>query len=357
MKNLLSDISNHSQRKVGIKITAAVIDIYVAITVSSERASPPWEELDLLKTSFSQKYQEFTEEFAHEEDLASAFCRGIVEAHGGRMMSVQGDNGHGTMFTFTLPTSDEAPILTAQEEDAVSGFDVSTDTSNAKILVAVPDARTLGVVRRILSASDLSVIATYDLNEVDALALAEKPQVVVLDLAVATGNEFQLIRHLWQEFGIPVIVLSEKGEDESVARAFDAGADDYVVKPFSPTELMVRIKSCVRKRAAQRSNPISYRYAFKDVFLDYNARTLRVYGSMVPLTATEYKLIYELSSNAGQILTQDELLHRVWGQEYTGEPQLLRSYIKSLRQKLGDNARSPSYIFTEHGIGYRMAKQ
>lgn len=90
--------------------------------------------------------------------------------------------------------------------------------------------------------------------------------------------------------------------------------------------------------------------------IDYDARTLTVSGIAVQLTATEYKLLNELSSNAGRILTQDELLHRVWGPEYSGEPQLLRSYVKSLRQKLGDDARNPTYIFTEHGIGYRMAK-
>ena len=356
LKNLLSDISNHSQRKVGIKITAAVIDLYVAISVSSERALAPWDEIDLLPNGKAEGYQEGTEDLSHEEDLASAFCRGIVEAHGGRMMSVQGSNGHGTMFTFTLPTSDEAPISTAIESSALSGHESPGDRSNAKILVAVPDFRTLGVVRRILSASDLTVAATYDFNEVDALALAERPEVVLLDLAITAGNAFPLIRHLSQEFGISVIVLADKGGDDSVAKAFDAGADDYVVKPFSPTELMVRIKSCLRKRTAQRISPPSYRYAFGDVSLDYNARTLRVSGAMVQLTATEYKLLYELSSSAGQILTQDELLQRVWGQEYTGEPQLLRSYIKSLRQKLGDSARNPSYIFTEHGIGYRMAK-
>ena len=83
---------------------------------------------------------------------------------------------------------------------------------------------------------------------------------------------------------------------------------------------------------------------------------MSVSGQQIQLTATEYKLIFELSSSAGRILTQDELLQRVWGPEYTGESQLLRSYIKSLRQKLRDNARQPTYIFTEHGIGYRMAK-
>ena len=93
-----------------------------------------------------------------------------------------------------------------------------------------------------------------------------------------------------------------------------------------------------------------------DVRIDFDERTVEVSGQPVQLTATEYKLLTELANGAGRVLTQDMLLQRVWGPEYSGEPQLLRSYIKTLRQKLGENARKPSYIFTEHGIGYRMAK-
>ena len=122
--------------------------------------------------------------------------------------------------------------------------------------------------------------------------------------------------------------------------------------------MIARVKSTLRKQTTySRGVEVSNGYAVADVSVNYDARTLTVSGTQVPLTATEYKLLYELTRNAGRILTQDELLHRVWGSEYIGEPRLLRSYVKSLRQKLGDNARIPSYIFTEHGIGYRMASQ
>ena len=97
-------------------------------------------------------------------------------------------------------------------------------------------------------------------------------------------------------------------------------------------------------------------YSARDVAINYSERKVTVSGRTVQLTATEYKLLYELSTSAGRVLTQDELLGRVWGPEYFGETQLLRAYVKTLRQKLGDNARSPTYIFTEHGIGYRMLK-
>ena len=141
-----------------------------------------------------------------------------------------------------------------------------------------------------------------------------------------------------------------------MVRAFEMGADDYVVKPFSPSELLARIKSSLRKRSFPRQSRTRQGYAAGSVVVNFDARTLTVDGAPVPLTATEYKLLFELASNAGRVLTQDELLQRAWGPEYSGEPQLLRSYVKSLRQKLGDNARQPTFIFTEHGIGYRMAK-
>jgi two-component system KDP operon response regulator KdpE len=356
LKNLFSEISNHSQRRVEIRISVTLVDIYVAVSVSSYNASAPWEEPDLLTAIDREEHQETAEEFPQAEGLAIAFCRGIVEAHGGRMTAVHGNHGQGSMFTFTLPSADEAVRTAQYEGEVVKEFDTYTGTSKAKILVAVPDARTLGVVRRILSTSDYSVVETYDSNELDSLTSDERPHMVLLDLSIGMGNGFRLVRHLSQEYNVPVIVISDKGDDENVARAFDSGADDYVVKPFSPTELMVRIKSSLRKRATPRNSVSSPRYEFRNVLLDYSARTLRISGVLVQLTATEYKLLHELSSNSGQILTQDELLQRVWGQEYTGEPQLLRSYVKSLRQKLGDNARNPTFIFTEHGIGYRMAK-
>ncbi len=112
----------------------------------------------------------------------------------------------------------------------------------------------------------------------------------------------------------------------------------------------------MRNRTTFREAEAPQGYVARDLTINYTGRTVSVAGRQVQLTATEYKLIFELSTSAGRILTQDELLQRVWGPEYVGESQLLRSYIKSLRQKLGDNARRPTYIFTEHGIGYRMLK-
>ena len=356
LKNLLSEISNLSGRRAGIRVSASQIDIYVAISVSSETASHASDETWPLSELYPQQPGEDTDRGSNRRELTIAFCRGIVEAHGGRMMVVRGKPGQGMMFTFTLPTADEQVDAGPPGSEPSGPLAGLSATEDATILVAVPDSRTMGTIRRILSNSDYSVVATYDPNEIESLIAAQRPQIVLLDPSVAMAEGMLLTRHLSQDFGMSVIVLSDKGDDEYVARAFHMGADDYIVKPFSPTELIVRIKSSLRKNASSWSRQSAHGYSLGNVTIDYDARTLTVSGSTVQLTATEYKLLCELSGGAGRVLTQDELLHRVWGPEYSGEPQLLRSYVKSLRQKLGDNARSPTFIFTEHGIGYRMAK-
>ena len=295
------------------------------------------------------------------ESLALSMCRGIVEAHGGRMR-VENDDRLGAMaITFTLPMADETPEDTIEESiPAVSQraeFGGNPERETAQILLAIQDPRTLALARQTLSGADYAPISCSSLKDLDRLHEEENPQLLLLDLSAHSAGGFQAIQRLSDGYGIPIVVLSGQGDEENIGRAFEMGADDYIVKPFSPTELIARIKSALRRQSAHlRPADLVNGYTVADVSVNYDARTLTVSGTQVPLTATEYKLLRELSRNAGHILTQDELLHRVWGPEYTGEPRLLRSYVKSLRQKLGDNARSPSYIFTEHGIGYRMAK-
>ena len=129
-----------------------------------------------------------------------------------------------------------------------------------------------------------------------------------------------------------------------------------MVKPFSPSEMVARIKAILRRSNASAETGNGNLFQLRDLLINFYERTVMVSRQPVQLTATEYKLLSELSNSAGRVLTQDMLLQRIWGPEYMGEPQLLRSYVKSLRQKLGDDARNPLYIFTEHGVGYRMAK-
>lgn len=367
LNNLLFSVARHAPGSTCVNVTAYLIDIYVAISVSGRSSARPVvsdSQLEasqrLLQGILGPGVQDVTK-VTGGETLALAMCRGIVEAHGGRMRVENADRLGAMTITFTLPVADEAPGDTVEEIiPAVTRRAEATATSGretAKILLAIQDPRTLALARQALSTADYVPITCSSLNELDRLYAEERPQLLLLDLSSPSAGGIQAIRRLTEGYGIPIVVLSGQGDEENIGRAFEMGADDYIVKPFSPTELIARIKSTLRRQAAHVRDPeITNVYALGDVSVDYDGRTLSVSGSQVPLTATEYKLLHELSRNAGRILTQDELLHRVWGPEYTGEPQLLRSYVKSLRQKLGDNARRPSYIFTEHGIGYRMAK-
>ena len=143
---------------------------------------------------------------------------------------------------------------------------------------------------------------------------------------------------------------------DDTGRAFDMGAADYVVKPFSPTELAARIRAALRRRAGPHLGEPSEPYSLGDLTIDYAGHRVMVAGRAVRLTPTEYELLFELSVHAGRVLTHDRLLQRVWGLERTGEPWLVREVVKRLRSKLGDDANSPAYIFTEPRVGYRMAE-
>ena len=154
---------------------------------------------------------------------------------------------------------------------------------------------------------------------------------------------------------VPVIILSGRGQGQDIAKAFDMGVADYIVKPFSPAELLARIRAALHKRIMYQQSKALEPYLRGDLTINYVERSVTMAGAPVRLTPTEYKLLYELSTNAGSVVTHDQLLARVWGQAHPADQRLLRSFVRSLRHKLGDDARRPSYIFTESGVGYRMA--
>ena len=139
-------------------------------------------------------------------------------------------------------------------------------------------------------------------------------------------------------------------------RAFELGAADYVVKPFTPTELVARIKAALRRRASPDRDAPSEPFVLGDLTIDYADRVVTVAGRQVQLSDTEYRMLFELSAAAGRALTHEQLLRMVWGPMYSSDPRLVRQYVKMLRRKLSDDAKSPSYIFTEKRVGYRMAK-
>lgn len=196
---------------------------------------------------------------------------------------------------------------------------------------------------------------TDDPDEVDRLLAGEQPHLVLLDLVLPGTDGFELMNCLPAVLELPVIILSGRGRGQDIAEAFDMGVADYIVKPFSPAELLARIRAALHKRVMYQQSKALEPYRMGDLTINYVERSVTMAGAPVRLTPTEYKLLYELSTNAGSVVTHDQLLERVWGQEHPADQRLLRSFVKNLRHKLGDDARRPSYIFTESGVGYRLA--
>ena len=183
-----------------------------------------------------------------------------------------------------------------------------------------------------------------------------KPHLVLMDLMLPGTNGIELMQEILETADVPVIFLSAYGQDDIVAKAFDMGAADYVVKPFSPTELAARIRAALRRREATDAAELPQPYLLGDLSIDYAERRIAVAERPVELTATEYDMLFELSVNAGRVLTHEYLMRRVWGPDNSGDAGLVRTIVKRLRLKLGDDAKNPKYILTQPRVGYRMIR-
>ena len=199
-------------------------------------------------------------------------------------------------------------------------------------------------------------VLTGDPEEVARLMTEQAPRLVLLDLMLPGSDGIELMQAIRGIADVPVIFLSAYGQDEVIARAFDMGAADYVVKPFSPTELAARIRAALRKRVAPELAEPPEPYALGELTVDYPNRRVTLAGRPVALTAIEYRMLVELSANGGRALTHEHLLQRVWGEEHSGNSGPVRNIVKRLRRKLGEDAENPVYIHAEPGVGYRMAE-
>lgn len=224
--------------------------------------------------------------------------------------------------------------------------------SRKRILSLDDDRRFLRYMELTLAEASYVPMVTENPDE---MLRVEQPHLVLLDLVLPGTNGFVLMKHIREISDAPVIFLSGFGSEENIVRALEQGADDYIVKPFSPNELFARIESALRKQPVLNEPVERVGFRLDDVAIDYQARRVTVSGEPVKITATEYRLLFELSTNAGRVMTHDQLLQEVWGTRYSGDESLLRVFIGNLRRKLGDDAKKPKYIFTEPRVGYRMA--
>ena len=349
LRNLLSNASKYSREWSTIRVTAVPEDLHVAISVIDDGIGIAEERLPRLFSKFSRYDADSGESQVGGYGFGLVICSGIIEAHGGRIWAESDGHGHGTRIIFTIPVAEDARSSETQTQPGSSG---SAPSRLERILSVDDDPQTLRYVRQTLSDAGFTPILTGDANEVDRLLESEEPDLVLLDLVLPDADGFDLLKRIPSIRDVPVIILSGRGGDQHIARAFEMGATDYIVKPFSPTELLARISAALRRRAATHQ---TIPYMVEDLTINYLDRTVTIANRPLKLTPTEYKLLFELSTNAGRVLTYDQLLERVWGEGLSGDAQRVRTFVKDLRRKLGDDARSPVYIFTEPGVGYRMA--
>ena len=343
LNNLLANAARHAPDSAPIRITAEREGLSVAVSVADEGRG-------IAPDQLGQLFRKYTTAGDREggSGLGLAICKGLVEAQGGRIRAESGGVGLGARFTFTIPVAEAASDRPAPARAGPPGH--APDA--VPILVVDDDPETLRHLRDTLAEAGYAPLVTGDPGELARLIRAEKPQLVLLDLMLPGTDGIELMQTVPELADLPVIFISGYGRDETIARALEAGAEDYVVKPFSPTELTARIRAALRRR----SNPVPF--VLGDLAIDYDRRRVSVAGRPVTLTPTEYELLRVLAQGAGRVLTHEALLRQVWAgrRRSKANPKIVRAYVKRLRHRLSDDAARPAWIFNERGVGYRMAR-
>ena len=226
----------------------------------------------------------------------------------------------------------------------------------ARLLVIEDDPAILRFVRQALEADGHQVFDTDTVKRGLIEAGTRRPDLIVLDLGLPDGDGVELLRDLRGWSQVPVIVLSARGDEQDKIAALDAGADDYLVKPFSVGELLARVRAALRRRD-RAAAPASSIVSFGDCELDLARRQVRRAGAHVHLTPVEYKLAAALIAREGQVLTHRQLLGEVWGPGNVEHSHYLRIYMGHLRRKLEADAARPVHFLTETGVGYRFVAQ
>lgn len=226
----------------------------------------------------------------------------------------------------------------------------------ACISIADDDPKMIRMLRRNLEQAGYRVVTATDGPGTIELVESEDPDLLVLDLIMPGMDGCEVLRRIREFNWLPVIILSAKDNEADKVRGFEAGADDYVTKPFAPKELLARVQAVLRRASfsPEERNPVVLKNG--DLAIDYAQHLVTRAAKEIALTPTEYRLLACLGQNVGRTLTQEDILLRVWGSGYEDEAHLLRVNVARLRAKLGESANSTRYIITRPGVGYSMPR-
>jgi two-component system KDP operon response regulator KdpE len=223
-----------------------------------------------------------------------------------------------------------------------------------RVLIVEDDKEIRALMRASLSVEGFEVQTAVSVSEATALLKHDLPDVVVLDLGLPDGDGVDLVREVRKRHSLPILVVSARHQEAQKIELLDAGADDYLTKPFSVGELLARIRVALRHRGTTLAVAVT-EYALADLQVDLSAHTVLCKGEQLHLTKTEFNLLARLVRSSGKVVTHRQLLIDVWGDEFVDHTHYLRLYMAQLRAKIEDNPAEPRYLLTETGVGYRLA--
>lgn len=354
LTNLLNNGIKFSPEDTPISIYAQHDAQLVTVQVGDQGRGIPPDKIPYLFKKFSQVHPEDRRVFGG-TGLGLAICKGIVEAHGGRIWAESEGTGKGATFSFTIP------VAASEVESVLPGGQLPLWTrvrpgrARTQVLVVDDDVYQLRYMRRSLNDVGCRPILVSNPFEVADIVGKKDPDLVLLDLKLPGLSGFDVLKRVREFSGVPVIVLTASTSNDDTIRALKMGADDFMTKPFSSSELIARMEAVLRRRARPDQGERRAALTVDDLTIDFARRRVSLRGHVVSLTATEYKLLTCLAANAGQVVTHEQILRQVWGTEYSGETTLVRAIMRNLRKKLGENAQKPHYVLTDPRVGYHMA--
>lgn len=223
-----------------------------------------------------------------------------------------------------------------------------------RVLIVEDDKEIRTLIRASLSVEGFEVQTATSISEASAMLLHALPDVLLLDLGLPDGDGEQLVRRLRSQHNLPILIISARHQEAQKIRLLDAGADDFLTKPFSVPELLARMRVALRHRGTRLTTAIT-EYTQQDLHVDLAKHSVTLRGQVLHLTPTEFNLLARLVRSAGYVVTHRQLLSDVWGPEYIEHTHYLRLYMAQLRAKIEDHPAEPRYLLTETGVGYRLA--
>ena len=348
LRSVLTDAFLSSDGSMPVRVTAARDNSIARVSVTHCGAAPAARLAGLFDKRSRDRVDEDRASVRRSE-LDLAISKGIVEAHGGRIWADSDEAAGETRVSFTLPF--------AQPPQSVPGADTPRRTARpaaaARILVLDVDPPTQRHINDTLTAAGYHLAFAADAAEALADSASNRLDLILAGFAQPAIGSAEAMRAMPISSDAPVIFVVDYGLDEAVLHAVESGAADYIVKPFSPTELLARVRAALHRPAAPAPDAPAP-FVLGDLTVDFASRTVWVNGHRADLTETEIRLMCELAANPGRVLSYSQLMRRVWTSDSPNPAGPVRSAVKRLRRKLKDDARNPAYIFTVPRAGYRI---